>query len=57
MFVFVFVFKQLTQEQLYPVRIKVPRNGQQWAFKEFLLLFLFWHSAGLSLACVHFSKA
>lgn len=57
MFVFVFVFKQLTQEQLYPVRIKVPRNGQQWAFKEFLLLFLFRHSAGLSLACVHFSKA
>lgn len=28
-----FVFRQLRQEQLYPVRIKIPKGVQHWAFK------------------------
>lgn len=28
-----FVFRQLRQEQLYPVRIKIPKDVQHWAFK------------------------
>lgn len=30
----VFVLRQLRQEQLYPVRIKVPESGQRWALRE-----------------------
>jgi len=29
-----FVCRQLTQEHLYPVGVKVPRSGQHWAVKE-----------------------
>lgn len=38
-----FVFRQLRQEQLYPVRIKIPKGVQHWAFKRDRTVKMLWY--------------